>query len=102
MVEVSSPRAGPLFSRRVFGAADLVCGFFGTGLAFLEDFGALGLFVALRGATFLLDLGIKATSRPGVAARAERIIKNNSPEAQGEISRPGRACFLGAGAGIMP
>jgi hypothetical protein len=52
----------------------------------LEDFDAVTFFTALRGATFLLDLGIKAISRQGGPARAERIIKNNSPEAQGEIS----------------
>src|SRR5437868_14221678 len=70
---VFAPRLGVAFPRRVFGAAGFVCVFFPTGLAFfadLEDFGAVSFFAALRGATFLLDLGIKAISRQRV--RRER------------------------------
>ena len=93
------------FSASRFRSSRLRLRFFPDGPGLLRGLGRFWrgqLFRCLAWRNFFVGSGHKSNLAPKGPARAERIIKNNYPGAQGEISLLRKSAFLGACAGIMP
>jgi hypothetical protein len=56
------------------------------GFAFLEDLAGLAAAFFFGATVFFLEVAIKGVQRPNAGRRGERVIKNVSSFAQGEIS----------------